>query len=119
MQYVGSTTDPFLYRWNSYKDKNRKAERGVEHMQADLFRLSNNLAIGPPRISPLKIQRGSIFNDLTQGDESLSETLEPLCDNNKDHSEERYMKASEINGLEKRLGFSPTKSFMKETDLGL
>ena len=39
MQYVGSTTDPFRHRWNNYKDKkdNRKAERGVEHMQADLF----------------------------------------------------------------------------------
>ena len=37
LQYVGSTTDPFRYRWNNYKDNNRKAERGVEHMQADLF----------------------------------------------------------------------------------
>ena len=33
--YVGSTTDTFCYHWN--KDSNRKAEEGVEHMQADLF----------------------------------------------------------------------------------
>ena len=37
MQYVGSTTDPFCYRWNNYKDNKRKAERGVKHMQVDLF----------------------------------------------------------------------------------
>ena len=37
-QYVDSTTDPFRYRWNNYKDNNRKAERGVEHMQADLLK---------------------------------------------------------------------------------
>ena len=37
LQYVGSATDLFRYRWNNYKDNNRKAERGVEHMQADLF----------------------------------------------------------------------------------
>ena len=37
LQYVGFTTDPFRYCWNNYKDNNRKAERGVEHMQADLF----------------------------------------------------------------------------------
>ena len=37
LQYVGSTTDPFRYRWNNYKDNNRKAGRGVEHMLADLF----------------------------------------------------------------------------------
>ena len=35
--YVGSTTDTFRYHWNNYKDNNRKAEEGVEHMQADLF----------------------------------------------------------------------------------
>ena len=33
--YVDSTTDTFRYHWN--KDSNRKAEEGVEHMQADLF----------------------------------------------------------------------------------
>ena len=38
LQYVGPTTDPFRYRWNNYKDNNRKAERRVEHMQADLFK---------------------------------------------------------------------------------
>ena len=37
LQYIGSTTDQFHYHWNNYKDNNRKTERGVEHMQADLF----------------------------------------------------------------------------------
>ena len=37
LQYVGSTTDPFRYRWNNYKGHNRKAERGVQNVQADLF----------------------------------------------------------------------------------
>ena len=37
MQHVGSTTDSFRYHWNNYKDDSKKAERGVEHMQADLF----------------------------------------------------------------------------------
>ena len=37
LQYVRSTTNPFRYRWNNYKDNNRKAERGVEYMQIDLF----------------------------------------------------------------------------------
>ena len=37
MQYVGSTTDPFHYHWNNHRDNNRKAERAVEHMHADLF----------------------------------------------------------------------------------
>ena len=36
LQYVGSTTNPFLYRWNNYKGNNKKAERGVGR-QADLF----------------------------------------------------------------------------------
>ena len=40
------------------------------------------------------MQRSSIVNDLTQGDESLLETLESLCDNNKDHSEEGRMTGS-------------------------
>ena len=43
-----------------------------------LTRPSNIPAYVPPRVSPLKIQRGSIVNDLTQGDESLLETLESL-----------------------------------------
>ena len=33
-----------------------------------------------------------IYNDLTLGDESLLETLESLSDNDKDHSQEGYMK---------------------------
>ena len=37
MQYVGFTADQFRYRWNNYKDNNRKAEREVEHMKVDLF----------------------------------------------------------------------------------
>ena len=51
-------------------------------------RPSNVPAYVPPRVSPLEMQRSSIANDLTQGDESLFETLQSLCDNNKDHSEE-------------------------------
>ena len=38
LQYLGSTTDPFRYRWKIFKDNNRKAERRVEDMQADLFK---------------------------------------------------------------------------------
>ena len=104
-----------------------------------LTRPSNIPAYVPPRVSPPKIQRGSLVNsslvnDLTQGDKSLLETLESLSDNNKDHSEEGRMKGSfvsdyvfnlskkvlsqtEINVLEKGLGFSPTPSFINEADL--
>ena len=32
-KYVGSTTDKFSYRWNNYKNCQRKAERGEDHMQ--------------------------------------------------------------------------------------
>ena len=32
-QYVGSTTDKFRYRWNNYKNCQRKVERGEDHMQ--------------------------------------------------------------------------------------
>ena len=32
-QYVGSTTDRFRFRWNNYKNCQRKAERGEDHMQ--------------------------------------------------------------------------------------
>ena len=53
-----------------------------------LTRPSNIPAYVSPRVSFPKIQRGSIVNDLTQGDESLLETLESLCDNNKDYSED-------------------------------
>ena len=52
---------------------------------------SNIPAYVPPRVLPPKIQRGSIVNGLTQGDESLLETFESLCDNNKEHSEEGRM----------------------------
>ena len=99
-----------------------------------LTRPSNIPAYVPPHVSPLKMQRSSIVNGLTQGDESLLETLESLCDNNKDHSEEGRMTGSfvsdcvfnlskkvlsqtEINVLEKGLGFSPTLSFISEVDL--
>ena len=37
MQHVGSSTDPFRYRWNNYRDSNRKAETVIENMQAYLF----------------------------------------------------------------------------------
>ena len=37
LQYVGSTTDRFRLRWNNYKDNDRKARRGEEHMQPELF----------------------------------------------------------------------------------
>ena len=80
------------------------------------------------------MQCSSIVNNLTQGDESLLETLESLCDNNKGHSEEGRMTSSfvsdyvfnlskkvlsqtEINVLEKALGFSPTPSFINKADL--
>ena len=33
MQYVASTTDKFRLRWNNYKENNRKAKRGEEHIQ--------------------------------------------------------------------------------------
>ena len=37
LQYEGSTTDRFRLRWNSYKDNDRKAQQGEEHMQLELF----------------------------------------------------------------------------------
>ena len=37
LQYVGPTTDKFRLRWNNYKENDRKAVRGEEHMQAELF----------------------------------------------------------------------------------
>ena len=104
-----------------------------------LTRPSNIPAYVPPSASPPKIQLGSLVNsslvnDLTQGDKSLLETLESLSDKNKDYSEEGRMKGSfvsdyvfnlskkvlsqtEINVLEKGLGFSPTPSFINEADL--
>ena len=37
LQYVGSTTNKFRFRWNNYKENNRKAERREEHMQPLVF----------------------------------------------------------------------------------
>ena len=37
LQYVGSNTDKFRLRWNNYKENNRKAKRGEEHMQPLVF----------------------------------------------------------------------------------
>ena len=37
LQCVGSTTDRFRLRWNNYKHNDRKAQRGKEHMQPELF----------------------------------------------------------------------------------
>ena len=33
LQYVSSTIDKFRVRWNNYKENNRKAKKGEEHMQ--------------------------------------------------------------------------------------
>ena len=43
LQYVGSTTDKFRFRWNNYKENDRKALRGEEHMQPEL---SEHFAVG-------------------------------------------------------------------------
>ena len=40
LQCVVFTTNPFRYCWSNYKDNNRKAETGAEHMQMDLFNIS-------------------------------------------------------------------------------
>ena len=37
LQYVSQTSDKFRYRWNNYKDNNRKAEQGIAHMQYHIF----------------------------------------------------------------------------------
>ena len=37
LQDVGSTTHKFRFCWISYKENNRKALRGEEHMQSELF----------------------------------------------------------------------------------
>ena len=37
MQYNGQTNNEFKYRWNNYKDKNRKSVRGEDHKQAGFF----------------------------------------------------------------------------------
>ena len=77
-----------------------------------LTRPSNIPAYVPPHVSPLKMQRSSIVNGLTQGDESLLETLESLCDNNKDHSEE-----GRITGLfVSDYVFNMSKKVLSQTD---
>ena len=43
LQYIGSTTDIFRLKWNNYKENNRKAKGGEEHMQPLVFdRFSSN-----------------------------------------------------------------------------
>ena len=37
MQYNGQTNYEFRYRWNNYKDNNRKSLRGEDHKQAGFF----------------------------------------------------------------------------------
>ena len=37
IHYVGSTINKFRFCWNSSKENDRKALRGEEHMQAELF----------------------------------------------------------------------------------
>ena len=38
MQYNGQTNDEFRYRWNNYKDNNKKKSlRGEDHKQARFF----------------------------------------------------------------------------------
>ena len=37
IQYAGSITNKFRYRWNSSKENDRKAIRGEEHMQLETF----------------------------------------------------------------------------------
>ena len=36
-QHIDQTVDEFRYRWNSYKDNNKKILRGHEHKQAGFF----------------------------------------------------------------------------------
>ena len=42
-QYIGQTVDDFRYRWNNYKDSNRKSLGGDEHEQARFFAHFQNL----------------------------------------------------------------------------
>ena len=37
LQYVGYTSDKFRLRWNNYKEDNREAKRGEEHMGSLVF----------------------------------------------------------------------------------
>ena len=56
----------------------RVSDASIVKQPDRLTRLSNISAYVSPRVSPPKIQRGSIVNDLTQGDESLLEALVSL-----------------------------------------
>ena len=42
-QYTGENINEFRYRWNNYKDHNRKSLRGDEHKQAGFFAHFQNL----------------------------------------------------------------------------
>ena len=42
-QYVGETTDSFRYRWNNYKDNDRKHSRKESCMQEHLFKYFNSM----------------------------------------------------------------------------
>ena len=42
-QYVGKTTDSFIYRWNNYKDNDRKHSRKESCMPEHLFKHSNSM----------------------------------------------------------------------------
>ena len=42
-QYVGETTDSFRYRWNNYKDNDRKHSRKESCMQEHLFKHFNSM----------------------------------------------------------------------------
>ena len=37
IQYVGSTADKFCFRWNNYKENDRKALRGEEYAKPELY----------------------------------------------------------------------------------
>ena len=41
-QYVGETTDSFRYRWNNYKDNDRKHSRKESFLQEHLFKHFNS-----------------------------------------------------------------------------
>ena len=42
-QYVGETTDSFRYRWNNYKDNDRKHSRRESCMREHLFKHFNSM----------------------------------------------------------------------------
>ena len=37
LQYLNCETDKFHFRWNSYKENDRKTQRRKEHLQPKLF----------------------------------------------------------------------------------